>query len=120
MCQVGERLGINARALVRLFNAKRAGAKRRDLLFALDLDQFVALAQSPCAYCGTGPANVARIKGAGYEFFVPYSGIDRVDNTRGYEPDNVVSCCGACNTAKSERSVADFIAHAQRIVERAK
>jgi 5-methylcytosine-specific restriction endonuclease McrA len=41
----------------------------------------------PCHYCNgpTGPTG---------------AGLDRVDNSRGYAPDNVVPCCQECNRIK--------------------
>lgn len=29
-------------------------------------------------------------------------GLDRIDNSKGYEPGNVVSCCNVCNTIKNK------------------
>lgn len=29
-------------------------------------------------------------------------GLDRLDNAKGYEPGNVVSCCSECNIARSD------------------
>jgi hypothetical protein len=37
------------------------------------------------------------------------SGIDRVDNNKGYSFDNCVSCCGTCNFMKREFSKEEFI-----------
>ena len=31
------------------------------------------------------------------------AGLDRKDNTKGYELDNVVGCCGACNIIRGDR-----------------
>jgi len=37
-----------------------------------------------------------------------YTGIDRVDNKKGYVVDNVVSCCTICNRVKNNMSYIDF------------
>jgi len=54
----------------------------------------VDLLTDNCFYCGQQPD--------------PLNGIDRVDNCRGYEEDNVVTACGFCNFAKSTQSRKDF------------
>ncbi len=38
-------------------------------------------------------------------------GIDRIDPTRGYEPDNVRSCCTDCNYMKKDLALGDFMQH---------
>lgn len=46
-----------------------------------------------------------------------FTGIDRVDNTRGYDPDNVVPCCRVCNRAKDVRTKDEFLSWAKRVVD---
>jgi 5-methylcytosine-specific restriction endonuclease McrA len=36
------------------------------------------------------------------------SGIDRIDNTLGYNIENCVSCCKDCNRAKSDKTLNEF------------
>jgi hypothetical protein len=43
---------------------------------------------------------------------------DRVDSTRGYEVDNVVSCCRTCNIAKHDMPYGAFVAWAMRVAGR--
>ena len=45
-----------------------------------------------------------------------YNGIDRKDNTRGYEPDNCLPCCGLCNRMKSALSYGDFMDWIGRVI----
>lgn len=45
-------------------------------------------------------------------------GLDRVDSSRGYTPDNVVPCCRPCNVAKSDLPQRDFINLCRMISER--
>lgn len=66
-------------------------AKSRGLDWTLTEEQFWAEVARPCHYCGN-------------ELHAPSvtnSGLDRLDNAKGYLPGNVVSCCRACNTIKS-------------------
>ncbi len=46
------------------------------------------------------------------------NGVDRVDSSRGYVKDNVVSCCKHCNLAKRDRTAEDFIKHCRKVVLR--
>lgn len=70
----------------------RNNAKNKNLPFSLIREQFRALVQSPCAYCGLAPAR----------------GIDRRENGAGYTPENCAACCTDCNRAKSDMSAQRF------------
>ena len=78
----------------------RKDAVKRGLPFALSFDDFKCFWQMPCYYCG---ADIETI------------GLDRFDNSRGYEEGNVVSCCTTCNGMKSSRSADDFVTHCRRV-----
>jgi len=45
----------------------------------------------------------------GFRINNPRDGIDRIENDRGYETDNVVPCCGRCNKAKGTILLSDFL-----------
>ena len=77
----------------------RANAKKRGLAFTVTLAEMCVSLSSPCAYCGDAA-----------------TGIDRVDNNRGYEQGNMVACCKLCNHMKYTMSRDDFIARCRRIV----
>ena len=85
----------------------------------LTLEQFLYLTQRPCYYCGTNPeaSNVynryerkskttvlANIVDGNFH----YNGLDRVDNSKPHDLDNVVPCCKWCNSAKMNRSSLEF------------
>jgi hypothetical protein len=89
-------------------------AREREIEFSLDKDLFLVLTKQPCYYCGCPPAQTATsnsLLAGDYQ----YNGIDRVDSSRGYEPNNVVPCCYECNRGKAARSVEEFIAWVFRI-----
>ena len=44
-----------------------------------------------------------------------FNGIDRVENTIGYEMDNVVTSCFKCNRAKNVMPAQEFLELAERI-----
>lgn len=88
--QKGRYTGIKAQAVTRGYN------------FDLTFDEFLTFWNKPCYYCHN------KINGVG---------IDRLDNTKGYNLDNCVPCCIICNRAKNTLSVSDFISHCKKIVE---
>jgi hypothetical protein len=94
-------------ALKHVYNQTRNNAQKvRGLEFMLTFGQFLDLVRCDCAYCGGPPSNTARYKGCNG---VPrYTGIDRVDNTRGYHLDNCIPCCETCNKAKRTLSLREF------------
>lgn len=84
----------------------------------LTFEQFLKLSQMPCHYCVNPPeksnlcnkykkkkntvlANIDLGK-----FY--YNGLDRIDNNKTHNFDNVVPCCKWCNTAKMTRSLSEF------------
>ena len=73
-------------------------AKERNIEFNLNEDLFLELIKNNCYYCDLEPSNLYKYKYLNYEYL--YSGIDRVDNTKGYNKENCVSCCNPCNSAK--------------------
>lgn len=84
--------------------------------------EFKELLAKACSYCGTEPENEY-----GYQKKIPvtesrrkgsmltYSGIDRVDNSKGYEKGNVVPCCKRCNIGKTDRSYEKFKAWIKKV-----
>lgn len=88
-------------------------AKDRGFTFDLDYDYFKELTKGNCHYCGIKPIQVYQLKNpktGKIRSGVPitYNGIDRVDSSKGYFNDNVVTCCKICNRAKSNLSLDDF------------
>lgn len=104
-----------------LLSTYRQGAKRRGYEFALTQEAFATLTRLHCFYCGVPPSQISVHKGgvteAGQQHGAyTYNGIDRLDNTQGYTPDNCVACCHNCNMMKRDATVAEFIERCQRIV----
>jgi len=72
------------------FNASTKKAINRKLTFTISLEEYTILVSQPCYYCN--------------DFFGKVTmgvGLDRMNNSIGYELDNVVSCCKICNRLKS-------------------
>jgi hypothetical protein len=90
-------------------------AKKRDLIFVLTKDQCLKLFSGNCHYCGKAPSNKATYRAGATSF--TYSGIDRIDSSRGYEIDNVVSCCHLCNSAKTNTPQSEFATWVRQVNE---
>ena len=86
----------------------KEGADSRGYSWKLQDEEAFDLMIRPCHYCGCEPGT--RNKNG-------LNGIDRVDNTRGYEKGNVVPCCGTCNLLKGARTVDEFLAQIFAIAE---
>jgi len=89
-----------------IFEKYQYKAKKRKLRFDLTEDQFKEITQRDCYYCGVKPSNIKNSKGSNGEY--TYSGMDRVDNNKGYTIDNVVPCCITCNMAKNNKTLHEF------------
>lgn len=89
------------------YTSYRGKARYRKPPFTLTVEQMTRLFLADCAYCDAPPAN--GVPGA------LYSGIDRLDNTQGYHPNNCVSACQLCNFAKLDQSVDAFLEWVGRV-----
>jgi len=97
------------------YSRYKTSAKKRHREFKLSREQFVSLVTQNCFYCNAPPSNM--IKDALYKNHTLYSGIDRVDNKKGYTIENCVPCCTICNKMKSAMGCDDFINHIKLILK---
>jgi len=97
----------------------KSNAKSRHLLFNLSKECFFGQIELPCFYCNSPPCNVQKVYSRGriIDKYV-YTGIDRLDNRRGYIPGNVVPCCKYCNAAKGQRTGKEFAEYCRNIAKR--
>lgn len=95
-------------------NAKRAVKPKE---FALSYEDFKTLTAANCVYCGATPANQYRWadKARSRTGGCIYNGIDRQDPDKGYVQGNCVTCCWACNNAKAQMTVDEFLAWVDRV-----
>lgn len=96
-----------------VIRAYRRAAYTRGFVFELPDELITRLMASNCFYCGAEPLTVAWRKDANGVYL--RNGIDRVDSTKGYTPDNVVPCCKHCNRAKTDLSYDKFINWVKRV-----
>lgn len=97
-----------------LFARYRQSAKQRNIEFDLNKALANLMFRLPCNYCGTPPSQIWQ-RPQIFKSLVVYSGIDRVDSSKGYISTNIVPCCKRCNIAKRNFTQADFINHAKQI-----
>lgn len=89
----------------RKFTNYKWNAKNRKLRWSLTFEQFIQFWQKPCYYCGEK---------------IDLVGLDRIDNNKGYNMENVVSCCEWCNRMKLKYSKKDFIKQCKKIANKHK
>ena len=79
--------------------------------------EFREIVVKPCRYCGAPPSQLKRITyKSGTESSFLYTGVDRIDNAVGYEPNNVCPCCFVCNRMKSDYNEQEFYNHIRKIL----
>lgn len=111
-CQKGLRIrkNVGQASFNRIIRQYKRDAIRRGHTFSLSDSDVEHITKQNCFYCGTSPNQIiSRFQSkypANGEY--RYNGIDRVDNTRGYELSNVVPCCKKCNQAKMNLPLDDF------------
>lgn len=70
-------------------------------------EQFLQMSQLPCYWCGEW--NPSTRKHRYYkEITFAYHGLDRIDNERGHDADNVRPCCWLCNDLRRNRTEEQF------------
>ena len=70
------------------------------------LKEFIPMVKKPCYYCGLTNSSFSTDKFS--DTVVRYNGLDRIDSTKGYQKDNVVTCCKYCNMAKGTMTQQQF------------
>lgn len=92
----------------------KKGAARRNLEYNLTTEEFNELVTGNCVYCGDSLTNTKKGQGKSSGDF-KYTGIDRVDSSKGYLKENCVSCCWPCNNMKHATKEEDFLNHINKI-----
>jgi hypothetical protein len=99
-----------------LYRHYKIAAKRRNHTFSLSKEEFSKLILSNCHYCGIIPSNDKQIdKARNFVSMFSYNGIDRINNSKGYELGNVVPCCKTCNLGKHTQTYEEFIEYLERV-----
>lgn len=78
----------------------KGSAKEKNIFFDLTYKEFLSFWGKPCFYCNSP---------------IKLIGLDRIDNTKGYIINNIVSCCQDCNYMKLKKSSISFINHCIKV-----
>lgn len=89
-------------------------AKKKGHEWSLPFETARELMESECHYCGVS-SSLVHVSLAQCRTKTMYNGIDRIDNTVGYVPGNVVACCTFCNFQKSNHDYDEFVGWINRV-----
>jgi len=95
------------------YDCDKRGAEVRDYVWMLSYEQYTNITSQPCSYCGLEPQRLSYPSKTLSSCL--FTGIDRVDNNRGYWMDNVVPACFNCNQAKHTKTYDEFMAWIIRV-----
>lgn len=98
-----------------ILRSYRNSAKDKGLTWALGESLGHLLLSQNCHYCDAPPSRKVSVPNRRATATV--GGIDRVDNSRGYEPENVVPCCKLCNIAKNDHPRETFLEWVRRLAQ---
>lgn len=84
----------------------RNRAEKRSIEWALSVSDVEEIIFQNCFYCGIPPTQLKKLPHS--QDGLRYNGIDRINNQIGYIKDNVVPCCGICNSAKNDLPLDKF------------
>lgn len=98
----------------------KSSALKRGITWGLTNEEFNEITSSNCYYCGIEPKQICKVGGSrSYDCSIVYNGIDRLDNNKGYEPDNCVPFCKICNRAKDIMTEKEFLDWVGRVFNHA-
>lgn len=80
-------------------------AKTRNISFLINKDDFKKITKLNCYYCNIPPSCNYRHHRTRKTLPYCYTGIDRIDNSKGYQLNNIVPCCTKCNNMKNSISI---------------
>lgn len=112
-----------------LYKRTRNTAKHRNLKWIISFEEFYNLSNTNCHYCKSEPNkkyNVyitlkGRYTSLNTEWcdkaWIIFNGLDRIDSSKDYSIENVVSCCTYCNFAKNDKSYDDFLRWLKRVAK---
>ena len=118
------------RSFNRFLEGYKNNAKQRNLFFDISKKEFKSLISKNCVYCGAVPKQYnpflnkkgerrLRSGNSSLEWleqqYIEVNGIDRIDSSKGYELENIVTCCGQCNMMKMDYSLEEFLKQVEKI-----
>lgn len=111
---------ITTYGLTKLYNEYKVSAKSKNREFNLTKEEFRQLTSKNCFYCNIAPyrkrINIYAKNKITIEMgeFI-FNGLDRINSSKDYTLDNVLTCCKVCNCAKSNLTTEEFKEWLERI-----
>lgn len=99
-----------------IWNRFNQNASRRNIYVGINKTQMEQFLKQDCTYCGSNSSSTYKSKN-NYCREYAYNGIDRINSSKGYVPENCVACCKYCNWAKNKQSVEEFEQWIDRLVK---
>lgn len=99
----------------RLYLDYKEGATKRNLNFEISLVEFQEMITQDCFYCGKPPSRDIKNRVTHPRVNFKYTGIDRVNNKKGYTKQNTVPCCWECNKFKGSMNGKEFLSLIEKI-----
>lgn len=90
-----------------LYKNYEHGAKKRNIEFNLNRDEFKLLTSQNCYYCNAIPSTSISRRGTNGDYI--YNGIDRKDSDLSYTLENCLPSCKTCNLLKMDIPYNDFL-----------
>ena len=97
----------------KLFGIYKSNSKKTGKKFSLSKEEFREITSKNCYYCGAEPIPTKFLNIKSGEYY--YNGIDRIDNSIGYEINNCVPCCKDCNFLKGSHTENEFLSIVNKI-----
>ncbi len=108
-----ERLSASEYQISILYSNYKSRAKLKGWVFTIEKEVFKNLVTKNCHYCNMPPNKIRkdRVKSSRQEDSISFytNGLDRIDSDKGYELNNVLTCCEDCNKDKKNLNYNQFI-----------
>lgn len=114
---IPQRNDLLKRGIARVYDSYKDASRKRGIEFDLTKDQVGEIIIKPCFYCTHPGSNSRIVQGTHKDMYFTYNGIDRMDSSIGYYPENVVPCCSDCNYGKRNMTTEQFLSWVRRICE---
>lgn len=111
---IGYRRPNSRYSSARVLGSYKGGAKSRGIDWELTDQEFYSMIELPCVYCGDSKTSLMNGAVEWHPVFM-YTGLDRIDSSKGYSSGNIQPCCKWCNYAKRDRSEDDFLSWVERV-----
>lgn len=108
---------IKAKMLKLVYSRMKSEAKRRNRIIDLSFQAVTNFILLPCQSCDDKWSTHITTTYNGEKYTLLYNGLDRIDNSRGYVPNNVITLCKTCNRMKLEQNLEEMVRRAEGLIK---